>query len=53
MRIEPYNPDYLDAVIQLSLKAWEPVFASMQATMNADVYQAFYPEHWRVSQQQA
>ncbi|MEM8809004.1 MAG: GNAT family N-acetyltransferase [Cyanobacteria bacterium P01_G01_bin.38] len=53
MRIEPYSPCHLDAVIRLSLRAWAPVFDSMQKTMNADVYQVFYPDHWRVSQRAA
>jgi ribosomal protein S18 acetylase RimI-like enzyme len=51
MQIEPYNPHQLDAVIHLSLRAWTPVFDSIQKAMNTDVYQAFYPDHWRVSQQ--
>jgi ribosomal protein S18 acetylase RimI-like enzyme len=53
MNIEAYNHGHLDAVIRLSLLAWAPVFDSIQKAMNADVYQVFYPNHWRVSQQQA
>ena len=53
MQIEPYNPRHLGAVVRLSLRAWTPVFDSIQKTMDADVYRAFYPEHWRVSQQKA
>ena len=53
LRIEPYNPHYLDAIIRLSLRAWAPVFESIQKTLNADVYQVFYPEQWQVSQQKA
>ena len=53
MQIEPYTPCHLDAVIRLSLRAWTPVFGSLQNAMNVDVYQAFYPDHWRVSQQKA
>ncbi|KST66302.1 GNAT family N-acetyltransferase [Mastigocoleus testarum] len=53
MRIEPYDPQHLDAVIRLSLRAWTPVFDSIQKAMNTDVYQAFYPDNWRVSQQKA
>ena len=53
MRIEPYDPCHLDAVIRLSLRAWTPVFDSLQEAMNADVYRAFYPDDWRVSQQKA
>ncbi|MEO0533135.1 MAG: GNAT family N-acetyltransferase [Cyanobacteria bacterium P01_A01_bin.123] len=53
MRIEPYEPHHLDAVIRLSLRAWSSVFDSIQNTMDADVYQAFYPDGWRASQQKA
>ncbi|NJK53518.1 MAG: GNAT family N-acetyltransferase [Leptolyngbyaceae cyanobacterium SU_3_3] len=53
MTIEPYAPCHLDAVIRLSLRAWTPVFDSLQNAMNADVYRAFYPDNWRVSQQKA
>jgi ribosomal protein S18 acetylase RimI-like enzyme len=53
MQIEPYAPCYLDEVIRLSLRAWTPVFESLQNVMNADIYQAFYPDHWCVSQQKA
>jgi GNAT superfamily N-acetyltransferase len=53
MQIEPYNPQHLDAVVRLSLRAWTPVFDSIQKAMDADVYRAFYPDHWRVSQQKA
>jgi GNAT superfamily N-acetyltransferase len=53
VQIELFAPRHLDAVIRLSLRAWEPVFDSLQNAMNADVYQAFYPGHWRASQQKA
>lgn len=53
MQIEPYNPHHLDAIIRLSLRAWTPVFESIQNVMNADAYRAFYRDHWRVSQQKA
>lgn len=53
MFIKPYNPHQLDAVVRLSLRAWTPVFDSIQKAMNADIYQSFYPDNWRVSQQRA
>jgi ribosomal protein S18 acetylase RimI-like enzyme len=53
MRIEPYDADRLDAVIRLSLRAWAPVFDSIQKVMDLDVYREFYPDGWRVSQQKA
>lgn len=53
IQIEPYKADQLDAIIRLSLRAWIPVFESIQNTMDFDVYQELYPEDWRVSQQRA
>lgn len=52
MRIEPYDPSHLDAVIRLSLRAWTPVFDSIQKTMDLDVYRELHPD-WRVSQKRA
>ena len=53
MQIDPYDPCHLDAVVRLSLRAWMPVFDSIQKALDADVYGAFYPEGWQVSQQKA
>ncbi len=53
MQIEAYAPPHLESVVRLSIRAWTPVFDSLQNVMNADVYQAFYPNQWQVSQQQA
>jgi ribosomal protein S18 acetylase RimI-like enzyme len=53
MRIEPYDPRQLDAVIRLSLQAWTPVFDSIEKAMDLDLYREFYPDGWRVSQQNA
>jgi GNAT superfamily N-acetyltransferase len=53
MQIEPYDPRHLDAIVRLSLRAWSPVFDSIQNAMDADVYRAFYPDNWRMSQQKA
>ena len=53
MQIKSYDSSHLDAIVRLSLRAWEPVFASLQNAFNPNVYQTFYPEHWQVSQQKA
>jgi len=52
MRIEPYSPHQLDAVIRLSLRSWTPVFDSIQKAMDFDVYGELHPD-WRVNQQKA
>ncbi len=51
MVIEPYEDSKLDAIVRLSLRAWEPVFESLQTAMGPDVYRAFYRDDWRVAQQ--
>ena len=54
MQIKPYASHHRDAIVRLSLRAWTPVFDSIQNSMDADVYQAFYPDNnWRVKQQKA
>lgn len=50
MRIEPYEDNQLDTIKSLSLRAWTPVFDSIQKAMDIDVYRSFYPDGWRVSQ---
>jgi ribosomal protein S18 acetylase RimI-like enzyme len=52
MQIQPYDPKQLAAVVRLSLRAWAPVFDSLQKVMDFDVYREFYPD-WRISQQNA
>lgn len=52
MHIQPYDDHHIGAVIRLSLRAWAPVFASLQGVMNPAVYAHFYPD-WRVSQHKA
>jgi GNAT superfamily N-acetyltransferase len=45
-RIVPFEPSHLEPVVQLSLRAWEPVFDSIRATLEPSVFDAFYPD-WR------
>jgi ribosomal protein S18 acetylase RimI-like enzyme len=53
MVIEPYDASKLAAVVRLSLRAWEPVFASLREAMLPAVYRAFYRDDWRAAQQRA
>jgi ribosomal protein S18 acetylase RimI-like enzyme len=46
MRISPYTPEHREAVIDLSLRAWAPVFASLEREMAPEVWAAFYPKGW-------
>lgn len=50
MRIEPYEDNQLDTIKSFSLRAWSPVFDSIQKAMDIEVYHSFYPDGWRVSQ---
>jgi GNAT superfamily N-acetyltransferase len=50
MRIEPYQDSQLDTIKSLSLRAWSPVFDSIQNVMDIDVYQSFYPDGWQLAQ---
>lgn len=51
MQIRPYNDQDIEAVIRLSLRAWAPVFDSIEQAMAPEVYRVLYPD-WRASQQQ-
>jgi ribosomal protein S18 acetylase RimI-like enzyme len=53
MQILPFESDQLEAVVELSLRAWAPVFESIAATLDDDVYDEFYPAGWHASQRDA
>lgn len=54
MRIRPFRAADLEAVVELSLRAWEPVFRSLEAEMDAAVFEGFYPGgDWRPVQRRA
>lgn len=48
--IERYLQEQTAQVIDVSLKAWTPVFAKMKQAMPAYVYDAFYPDGWEARQ---
>ena len=52
MEIEPYDASRLDAVVRLSLRAWEPVFESIEKAMGSDIFREQHPD-WRVTQRSA
>lgn len=53
IRIRPYDPQDRDAIVRLSLRAWAPVFASLEQALDPDVHRAFYPDGWQASQRKA
>jgi ribosomal protein S18 acetylase RimI-like enzyme len=52
MNIRSFQPDDTGALVRISLRAWAPVFASLQEAMPVDIYDAFFPD-WRESQRKA
>jgi GNAT superfamily N-acetyltransferase len=52
--IRKYTPSDRDAVIALSLRAWAPVFDSIQAALRGSgVYELQYPNGWAAAQEAA
>ena len=50
--IRPFRPDDLDAVVELSLRAWAPVFASLRQVLGDEIFRRLEPD-WRASQSEA
>jgi ribosomal protein S18 acetylase RimI-like enzyme len=50
--IRPFRKDDTGNIIALALRAWEPVFASLRAVMDNEVFEIFYPD-WRTVQAEA
>lgn len=51
MNIESDKIHQFEAVLKLSLQAWELVFASIREIMRSEIYHEFYPNGWQESQQ--
>jgi ribosomal protein S18 acetylase RimI-like enzyme len=49
LTIEPHTPAHTDRVVELSLHAWAPVFASFKAVMGERLYERVHPD-WRRDQ---
>jgi GNAT superfamily N-acetyltransferase len=50
--IRPFRSDDLEAVIDLSLRAWAPVFASLRDVLGDEIFLRLHPD-WRSSQTDA
>lgn len=51
-RLRPLEPADLPGVVELSLRAWEPVFTSLRAVLGDEVFLRLYPD-WRSEQVRA
>jgi ribosomal protein S18 acetylase RimI-like enzyme len=52
MKIDPYDDSNLEAIVELSLRAWAPVFESIANAMDPEVYREQHPD-WRKTQRKA
>lgn len=52
IQLESYTAGHLDGIVALSLRAWAPVFESIEKEMGPEKYKQYYPD-WRVSQAEA
>lgn len=50
IEIKSYTPDQFDAVIDLTIEAWKPVFVLTEHDVPRFVYDAFYPRGWEIRQ---
>jgi ribosomal protein S18 acetylase RimI-like enzyme len=48
-RIRPFEDRDADAVIDLSLRAWAPVFASLEQALGSEIFRRLHPD-WREDQ---
>lgn len=51
-RLRPLEPADLPRVVDLSLRAWEPVFTSLRTVLGEEVFLRLYPD-WRSDQERA
>ncbi len=46
LRIQDFRPEHLERVLDLSKRAWSPVFSQLQPATERFVFDAFYPDGW-------
>jgi GNAT superfamily N-acetyltransferase len=51
-RIRRYRPSDEEAIVELSLRAWAPVFASLEEVLGVEIFRRLHPD-WRVDQGKA
>jgi ribosomal protein S18 acetylase RimI-like enzyme len=52
LRIRTVCEDDVDAVVRLSLLAWDPVFGSFERILGPEIFPIIYPD-WKTSQKEA
>ena len=51
-RIRPFNDQDTEAVVDLSLRAWAPAFASLERVLGSEIFRRQHPD-WREDQRRA
>ena len=51
-RIRPFDDGDAEAVVELSLRAWAPVFASLERVLGSEIFGRLHPD-WREDQRRA
>ena len=51
-RIRPFDDRDAEAVVDLSLRAWAPAFASLEQTLGSEIFRRQHPD-WREDQRRA
>jgi GNAT superfamily N-acetyltransferase len=52
IEIRSFEAEDLEAIVEFSLRAWEPVFASLRDTLGDDIFLRLHPD-WRTGQAEA
>jgi ribosomal protein S18 acetylase RimI-like enzyme len=52
-RVRPFEERDAEAVVGLSLRAWAPVFVSIEQALGSEIYESLYPEGWQESQRRS
>ena len=52
-QVRPLDDRDAEAVVGLSLRAWAPVFASIEQALGSEIYGLLFPDGWLASQRQA
>lgn len=53
MNLRPYAPADEAEIIDLSLRAWAPVFASIERVMSPELYREFHQPDWHTTQRES
>ena len=53
VEIRPYEASDLEAVVELSLRAWEPVFESLEQVLGDKIFARLHQAGWKAAQSEA